>query len=125
MKDSDLLIDVADRTKEAQMAAAATPIREAETPRDDRPPKVPRIARVRATEFPINDEVLESAPEWEDAEYFLELGESAQEEWDIPEDAKYWQVLADEDSFWFDSIPDLSEQELSGHESHRTVSRIG
>ena len=97
MKDSDLLIDVADRIKEAQMAAAATP-REAETPLDDRPSKVPRIAGLVlkfAKEFPINDEVLA-------------LGESAQEEWDIPEDAKYWQVLVDEDSFCFDSIPFLT-----------------
>ena len=101
MQDSDMLIDVAHRLREAMTAQDA-----------DRPAKVPRIARVGAEEYPINDEVLESAPEWEDAEYFLELGESAQEEWDIPEDAKYWQVLANEDSFWFDSIPDLSEQEL-------------
>ena len=101
MQDSDMLIDVANRLREAMTTEGA-----------DRPAKVPRIARVGAEEYPINDEVLESAPEWEDAEYFLELGESAQEEWDIPEDAECWQVLANEDSFWFDSIPDLSEQEL-------------
>ncbi|CAE7295462.1 unnamed protein product, partial [Symbiodinium microadriaticum] len=68
-----------------------------------------RIARVGTEDFPINDEVLESAPEWEDAEVYAEVVDADSSEWDVTdgEDSK---ALESEDCLWFSAIPELSEQ---------------
>ncbi|CAE7214928.1 unnamed protein product [Symbiodinium sp. CCMP2592] len=99
MTDDDLLIDVA---KRAQDAIDLQPSGQAS--------KYQRIARVGAEELPINDEVLESAPEWEDAERYLEVSDEAAAEWDVTntEDSH---ALDNEECLWYDSIPDLSEQQ--------------
>ncbi|CAE7459637.1 unnamed protein product [Symbiodinium sp. CCMP2592] len=99
MTDDDLLIDVA---KRAQDAIDLQPSGQAS--------KYQRIARVGAEELPINDEVLESAPEWEDAERYLEVSDEAAAEWDVTntEDSR---ALDNEECLWYDSIPDLSEQQ--------------
>ena len=106
MKDSDLLIDVAERIKEAQMLAAGTPIRAAETPIDDRPPKFQRIARVGAEELPVNDEPLD-----EDSQMLLSE-QTFDEEADFMLDSD-WQVLEDDDAFWFPEVPDLDQEALA------------
>ena len=98
MRDDDLLADVAKRMQESVGAESATKYR--------------RIARVGAEDFPINDEVLESALEWEDAEVYTEVVDADSSEWDVTdgEDSK---ALESEDCLWcsaISAIPELSDQ---------------
>ena len=106
MQDSDMLIDVAERIKQAQAEAGAAADSSA------RPEKFQRVARVGVSEYPINDDMLESALEWEDAEVYLSLGGDDTGEWDIPETTEDWKSLIQEDCFWLDRIPELSEQQM-------------
>ena len=63
--------------------------------------------------FPINDEVLESAAEWQDAGFYVDLDDATAEEWDVPEDSEHWRQLVNEDGFWFREVPDLSPEDLA------------
>ena len=100
MRDSDLLINVQERIRQATEDAGG------------RPETFQRIARIGLSEYPISDDELESALEWEDAEVYLSLGGDDTGEWDIPETAEDWKSLTQEDCFWFDHIPELSEQQM-------------
>ena len=104
MQDSDMLIDVAERIKQAQAEAGAAADSSA------RPEKFQHVARVGVSEYPINDDMLESALEWEDAEVYLSLGGDDTGEWDIPETTEDWKSLIQEDCVWFDRVPELDEK---------------
>ena len=74
--------------------------------------KKPRILRVGEESLAVNDEVLESAPEWEDPAVYAEHLEEA---WPYdPEDpgGDEADLECDEEELWFDAIPSLSEDEL-------------
>ena len=102
--DAEMVNDVAKRVQEAEQASAEAPGGQAH--------KYQRVARIGASEYPINDELLESAPEWEDAAVYMDMSDEVNAEWDVhaKDDVE---ALDSEARLWFDEIPDLSEQDLS------------
>ena len=55
------------------------------------------LRRVGVSEYPINDDELESALEWGDAEIYLPLRGDDTGGWDIPETTEDWKSLTQED----------------------------
>ncbi|CAE7728209.1 unnamed protein product [Symbiodinium sp. CCMP2592] len=107
--DSTMLAEVVESVR-----AGASTGRQAEAePDESHAAKFQRIARVGREDFPINDEVLESAAEWEDAAQYVQLGEDADAELDPSLTAEEAKLLEDEDLLWFEEIPSLSDEELS------------
>ncbi|CAE7242878.1 unnamed protein product [Symbiodinium sp. CCMP2592] len=107
--DSTMLAEVVESVR-----AGASTGRQAEAePDESHAAKFQRIARVGREDFPINDEVLESAAEWEDAAQYVQLGEDADAELDPSLTAEEAKLLEDEDLLWFEEIPGLSDEELS------------
>ena len=71
----------------------------------ERATKHRRVCRVGEEDLAMNDEPMESAPEWEDAEFAME-GET-----DLLHKADEAALEADA-AFWFAEIPDLNEEEM-------------
>ncbi|CAE7270738.1 unnamed protein product [Symbiodinium sp. CCMP2592] len=107
--DSTMLAEVVETVRASSSAG-----RQAEAePDESHAAKFQRVARVGREDFPINDEVLESAAEWEDAAQYVQLGEEADAELDPSLTAEEAKLLEDEDLLWFEEIPSLSDEELS------------